>query len=400
VKIEKIYIGGWFQRTTLHLTEVADFLSSGGSELDLDKEKLRNFRDQLQLQETNRENWLLEYIAAKSDLGIRFRIYEDGLIVLEAEPEGNLKTTFDLLENYYDGQLSPAISYLFSKGAPVPKELAQIKTLLPFIVWVKKATLQEIKAFFEEHGLATYSAIETPYVKVYKAPKIILIVSDLVEVKVRQLVEGQIFFREFKSQLHRYLNLHRLIWEEIAAIKERGKIAGKDVKALRSKLDDYQKTIQLIDSRIGQMGSYLATRGKISTAEEVDKYLDKVFQYKFETLADTLSYIKELWKMTANYLSSAIEVFKDIQAESTKTSITSLQLITTLGVVAGIIGFLGRDKLPNLTTEGVVFFIMLAVLTWVLNAVVTKYFASKSYIIKKDNHTKAFKLKETKEENS
>lgn len=399
MKIERVYIGGWFQRTTLHLTEMADFLSLGETELDLDKEKLRSFREQLHLQETSRENWLEEYISAKSGLGINFRIYEDGLIVLEALPEGNLETTFDLLESYYDSQLSPAISYLFSKGAPVPKELAQIKTLLPFIVWAKKATPQEIKAFFEEQGLVTYSVMETPYVKVYKAPKIILIVSDLAEAKIRQLAEGQIFFREFKSQLHRYLNIHRLVWEEIAAIKERGKIAGKEVKTLRSKLDGYQKTVQLIDSRMAQMGSYLATRSKISTAEEVDKYLDKIFQYKFETLADTLSYIKELWHMTANYLSSAIDVFKDIQNESTKMSITSLQLVTTLGVVAGIIGFLGRDKLPSLTTEGVIFFVLLTFLTWGLNTLVSRYFLGKSYVIKKDEHQKVFKIKEAKEEN-
>lgn len=49
MKIEKIYIGGWFQRTTLHLSEMADFLGSGESQLELDKEKLKNFRDQLQI---------------------------------------------------------------------------------------------------------------------------------------------------------------------------------------------------------------------------------------------------------------------------------------------------------------------------------------------------------------
>lgn len=245
----------------------------------------------------------------------------------------------------------------------------------------------------------TYSSIETPYVRVYKAPKVILIISDLAEVKVRQLVESQVFFREFKSQLHRYLNIHRLVWEEIAAIKERGKIAGREVKKLRAKLDDYQKTVQLIDSRIAQMGSYLATRAKITNSQEVEKFLDKVFQYKFETLSDTLAYVKELWKMTANYLSGALELFKEIQAESTKTSITSLQLITTLGVVAGIIGYLGRDKFPNLTKEGVVFFAILAFLTWALNSVVTWHFGDKSYVIKKDDHKSVFKLKEAEEEN-
>lgn len=398
MKIEKVYIGGWFQRTTLHLTEMADFLGFGESELNLDKEKLKNFRTQLQISEVTRENWLLEYILVKAKNEITTRIYEDGLMILEMVPYGLLKNDFSTLEDYYDNKLSPAISFIFSKGAPVPKELAQIKTLLPFVVWTKKADGKDIQQFFEELDLLTYSTMETPYVKVYKAPKVILIISDLSEVKVRQLVEAQIFFREFKSQLHRYLNIHRLVWEEIAEIKERGRIAGREVKKLRAKLDDYQKTVQLIDSRIAQMGAYLATRGKIASGEEVEKYLDKVFQFKYETLNDTLSYVKELWKMTANYLSGAIEIFREIQTESTKTSITSLQLITTLGVVAAIISYLGRDKLPNLTGEGIVFFAILLFLTWGLNAVVTRHYGDKNYLIKKDDHKNVFKLKEAKEE--
>lgn len=36
MKIEKIYIGGWFQRTMLQLTEIYDFLREGKSKLALD----------------------------------------------------------------------------------------------------------------------------------------------------------------------------------------------------------------------------------------------------------------------------------------------------------------------------------------------------------------------------
>ena len=37
MKIQKIYIGGWFQRTTLQLSEIYDFLRDGESKLELDK---------------------------------------------------------------------------------------------------------------------------------------------------------------------------------------------------------------------------------------------------------------------------------------------------------------------------------------------------------------------------
>ena len=37
MKIDGIYIGGWFQRTTLQLSEIYDFLKYGKSELALNK---------------------------------------------------------------------------------------------------------------------------------------------------------------------------------------------------------------------------------------------------------------------------------------------------------------------------------------------------------------------------
>lgn len=382
MKIEDVYIGGWFQRTTLHLTEIFDFFNKKNI-LNFSKEELDDARDSLDITSFSRLNYLLEYIQAKTRQGIDFKIYEDGLIVLKKEAGENLEKLFDMLEDYYDHSLSPGISLLFSKGAPVPKELAKIKSLLPFILTTKNAEEKEIIDFFKKLRLKIYSTLETKEVKVYKSDKVILIVSDLPEEKIRQLVEAQIFFREFKSQLHRYLNIHRLIWEEIALIKERGKIPGNEVKALRSKLDDYQKTIKLIDSRISQMSSYLRTRAKVSTYEKIDSYLDQVFLYKFETLEDSLFYIKDLWKMTDNYLNSAIQIFAEIQGESTKTSISSLQLVTALGVVTAIIGYLGRDKLPTVTLQGMAFFFILIILTFIINYGVSKYYSRRSYTVKK-----------------
>ena len=41
MKISNVYIGGWFQRTMLQLTEIYDFLRNCDSKLNLDKEKLK-----------------------------------------------------------------------------------------------------------------------------------------------------------------------------------------------------------------------------------------------------------------------------------------------------------------------------------------------------------------------
>ncbi|OGG06795.1 hypothetical protein A2872_01025 [Candidatus Gottesmanbacteria bacterium RIFCSPHIGHO2_01_FULL_42_12] len=381
MEIEKIYIGGWFQRTTLHLTEVYDFLHNGRSDLGFPLDDLLKMRDSLNLESVERVNWLLEYISVKNKK-LNWRMYEDGLIVLERDYSGSIKDDFYDLEDYYDRTLSPAISYIFSKGAPVPKELANIKTLLPFIVVVKKAQKEEVENFFAQFGENVYSRVQEEGLTIYKSPKIILLIATKKDMELRNLIESQIFFREFKTQLHKYLNIHRLIWDEIAQIKERGVIKGREAKTFKAKLDQYQKTVELITSRIDQMDTYLKTRAKISASGKSANLLEKAFLYKFETLENTLNYVKDLWKMTEKYLISANKIFTDIQTESTKTAISSLQLITTLGVMAAIISYLGRDKLPAVTLEGVVFLSVLVFITWLANYLVNKVFSERDYQIR------------------
>ncbi len=85
--------------------------------------------------------------------------------------------------------------------------------------------------------------------------------------------------------------------------------------------------------------------------------------------------------MTKNYLASAIEIFSELQAKSTKNTISSLQLITTIGVVAGILGYLGKDTLPKFTSIGLIYFSLLMVMTWIINGIVSKFFKNKKYNI-------------------
>lgn len=378
--IQKIYIGGWFQRTTLHLTEIWDFLHHGKSNLDFPKEKLDEARDFLSLDSVSRESGPLEYILVKTNAEISYRIYEDGLIILEKD-FSSLKDDFEVIKDYYDNKLSKSLSLIFSKGAPVPKELANIKTILPYIVTVTDATKEETDKIFKDFSEDVYSTLTTKNIEVYRAPRIILINNLKDEKLVREIIEAQIFFKEFKSQLHRYLAIHRILWEKIRTIKERGEIKGNEVDSLRNELSVYQKTINLIGARIDQMPAYVKTRQKITDVEKIDDYLQPLFQFKFETLLDTHEYIKHLWGMTKNYLTSAIEIFSELQAKSTKNTISSLQLITTIGVVAGILGYLGKDTLPKFTSIGLIYFSLLMVMTWVINGIVSKFFKNKKYNI-------------------
>ncbi len=388
--IQNIYIGGWFQRTTLHLTEIWDFLKHGQSHLDFPQGLLDTARGSLSLETVSRESGPLEYILVKTNGEISYRIYEDGLIVLEKEFK-SLKDDFEKIKDYYDNTLSKALSLIFSKGAPVPKELANIKTILPYIVTITDATKEEMGAIFKDFSEDVYSTLTSKNVEVYRSPGIILINNLQDENLARTIIESQIFFREFKSQLHRYLTIHRVLWEKIRIIKERGEIKGTDIDALRSELSMYQKTINLIGARIDQMPSYVKTRQKITNVEKVDDHLQPLFQSKFETLLDTHEYVKHLWGMTKNYLTSAIEIFSDLQAKSTKNTISSLQLITTIGVVAGILGYLGKDTLPRFTSIGLIYFSLLMVMTWIINGIVSNFFKNKKYPIEKQDLAKDIK---------
>ena len=381
MRIQKIYIGGWFQRTTLHMSEVWDFLKYGKSQLDFPPEELAGAREVLAVSEVVRESGPLEYLAVKTSVGINYRIYEDGLIVLEKDFV-SLKSDFKEIKEYYESKLSKSLSLIFSKGAPVPKELANIKTILPYILNVADAERGDVEQLFKDFSEDIYSVLSTQNVEVYRAAGIILINNLRDENLAREVIESQIFFRDFKSQLHRYLNIHRIIWEKIDQIKERGAIKGTEIDALRNELSLYQKTINLIGARIEQMDVYVHTRSKITDTRKIDEYLQPLFQFKFETLLDTQEYMKQMWVMTQSYLDSTLELFNDLQAKSTKNTISSLQLITTVGVVAAILGYLGKDALPKFTVIGLVYFSLLLAMTYIINFAVSRLYKNKKYRIK------------------
>ena len=51
-------------------------------------------------------------------------------------------------------------------------------------------------------------------------------------------------------------------------------------------------------------------------------------------------------------------------------------------MVAGILGYLGRDALPEFTFAGLVYFALLMALTWIINGAVFGVFRNKKYKIK------------------
>lgn len=355
-------------------------MAYGTTDLPLSKEKLRRLHNELDLSEVSREAGYLEFVRATTKEGIEIHYYEDGLYILKIS-SSNIVEAKSKLEEYYNEKFAPAIAYIFSLGAPTPKELANIKTVHPIAVGVISKNPEEYQ-LDKKYG-EVYSSISSPELTVRKtAGFIFLIAKPGYKEMMEGLVEMQIFFREFKDQLQKYLDIHRRLWEEISEIKERKQIRGTEVEKVRLQLDGYDKTINLISSRINQMSTYVHTRTDIAKEMKLEEHLSSVFQYKFDVLSNTHSYIKEIWSMTKNYLSAAIGVIAEIKGQATNKSIQSLQLITTYGVVGGIIGYLSRDSLPKVTSQGMIYFGLLMATTFVVNLLVKTGYAGIKYKIK------------------
>ena len=112
-----VTFGGWYQRTTLHLTEIYDFFAHGISRLELSKDKLKNFREELEVEKVIREVGYLEYVKVLTKNDIEIRYYEDGLYVLGLVTD-NIDKASSKLTKYFEGKFEPAIGYIFSLGAP------------------------------------------------------------------------------------------------------------------------------------------------------------------------------------------------------------------------------------------------------------------------------------------
>lgn len=393
MRIEKVYIGGWFQRTTLQLSEIYDFLREAKSELNLDKKKLVKLHDALDLSTIEYGIDGLEFIKATTRVGVNIKIFEDGLIVLNDSDitEFSLFNDIDALADYYDNKLSPAISYIFSLGAPVPKELANIETVFPYFIVLDKATKNDIATLLAKTEKEKYFEFSNKDYDVVRGNKYYFINNKTKSIdQVERYIEEQIFIREFKGQLHRYLNLHRIIWEKIDAVKENAKVKGKDIVAFTSKLDGYKKTVNLIDSRINQMTTYISTREKIAKNDvSLTESLDLI-GYRYETLKNTVYYMQHIWSMTKNYLNQAETLFNGLESQVTEKSIGNLTIVSAMGVGASLID-LFTESAPTFSMFGILYFFILAIVGWSVNKIMRKISENRKFEIQDIEYDKNIK---------
>jgi hypothetical protein len=296
MKIKEIYIGGWFQRTSLHLNEIYNFLKNAESKSNFSKKKLQKLQKKINPQDVKITLAELDYVSFKTKDGISVRIYEDGLTTLGLDEfSDDMKKDFKKMTDFYEKSFSEGISYIFSLGAPVPKDLAKIENVYPYFVVLDNESEKTINSILEEFQEKKYTTVNKKTFKMVQGGKIYIFNNKTSTMhKIRDFIEETIFLREFQSQLERYLNLHRNIWEKIAAVKEKGSIKGSEVNEQKTRIESYSKTINLIEARISQMNTYIHTRENITKAHIQDKDYREILEYRYETLSDSLSYVSDL----------------------------------------------------------------------------------------------------------
>lgn len=384
MKIQKLSIGTWFQRTTLHLSEVWSLIDKEGKDTLFEKGDLSALRKSLQITKSTRVAEEFESVYFESEYGFSGVIHEDGLVVISCLNVENIEEDKLKLKSFYENVFSKAISYLFSKGAPVPKELANIPTVLPYMFVISDSSIEEVTANFFSSEERIHSIVRGQKSTILRGSRTMVVLNPTSEEQQNVIVETFIFFREFKAQLERYLQIHRILWEKIRVILEQEKIKGTSIEVFRSELQGYQKTVNLIEARINQMPTYVKTRQKLTVISD-DTDLSPIASLRFEDLLNTHEYIKHLWSMTKNYLQSALDMLASLQAESTKTTISSLQLVTTIGVISGLIGYLGKDALPPVSSFGFLYLIGLLFVTWLINKIISLIYKHRSYKIKQSH---------------
>lgn len=339
--VEKIYLGIWFPRTSIHLKEIYRFMRYEEIIPILNADAAKNYLKNLGILEAEYyEGEYFDFLTAKTkEMKIVFT--EDGIIVNEIPVGWEVKKELGRLHDFYIRKLSPAISFLFSMGAPIPKDLTRIEETHPAYLVGKKLNDENVfnlLKIFDDHILSKTSDAK---LDIFSGEKISIInIKKKIpneEEYLNQLIQNLVFFREFERQLENYLHIHRNIWEKISAIRDAQHLYFKDIKRSRDDLLDILETLSFVKARLRQMRDILKGRER-SINEDLKKHLISLGCERFSLYRSDVDYIENLWQSTIDYANSALGLINSVFEENTQKELNALRFMTLLGVIVGFFG--------------------------------------------------------------
>ncbi|MGV8151700.1 MAG: hypothetical protein ACP5OG_01340 [Candidatus Nanoarchaeia archaeon] len=338
--IKSIYLGIWFQRTSLHLREIYRFLKDKQSNKHLDDSVTFGYWKRMNIENVEyMEDEEIDYVKASSGK-INIRVSEDGVIILETQPNIDLKESISVLENYYSEAFGPALSFLFSKGAPLPKKLSEIKEAYPINILCIGETNESCVSILEGLGEANYSQVRNKQLEIYNSNRV-----SIINVKQKSVlsyiissIDNLIFFREFERQLNNYLGVHRKLWEEVSDIRDSKTLLFKEFGSFRERLLEYAETLLFVKARLLQMQDILVARSRVFNFTKSAIIFKNLGINRFEMLKSSQKYILHLWQMTIEYTNSTLKLLDSLYQENTQRELTALRMITLVGVLTGFFG--------------------------------------------------------------
>lgn len=387
MKIQSIYLGTWVQRTSIHLKEIYNFLSDKKTVSGLDDQKSRQFWEGLKLTDVELHEELdFDFIKAK-DKDASVVITEDGVILLRHNGE-SINDAIKEFDDLYSNRLGKAINFLFSLGAPLPKELTKVDELFPVIVIASGASQDGIKSIFESNSDKLISSSKEDSISIYDGERTIVVHIDNtespLEISLEDLVTYLVFIREFEVQLSNYLNLHRTIWDRISLIRESKSLKYNDFPRVREKILDFLREISFVKARLEQMRNNIVSRDKL-IEPKLEQTIRVLGINRFDHLEANQKYIRELWTMTEDYATGTLSLLDSLFSENTQIELNAIKFFTLVAAMTSFFGmniaFPWEERWGDVYQSSIEVVILILVLCLILYFVITKFIYQRKFKI-------------------
>lgn len=338
--VERVLLGTWFPRTTLHLDEVDAALR--GEKLPHHPKELPRLLRALHTSHCEKTDGAFRSLEARTG-SITLSLTEDGILLL-GTTDDRLAEARARLTAFYEERFSPVVEALFRRGLPLPKELADIRAVLPFFVVATGGSAAEARALARRQGAAPTKAVTHGGLTIFPGRDVtVLWLADRAGVRaltppLEDVVRYATFFREFETQLHTYLRLHRDLWESIDAVHETRHLRYRDLARLRDDLGSRRKTIGFVRARIAQMGDILGARSRHVHDERLEPVLDAVRLNRFDSLEGAQAYLAHLWEVTDQYAAATADLLRLVYDENLRREVAILNMIFFGALITGFFG--------------------------------------------------------------
>lgn len=386
MRIEKVYLGTWSQRTNLHLQEVYRFLKYAKGADDLDEDRVKELRNALAPSEVTFRNASINSIRAACG-PFTVSVTEDGVVLMSSN-ETDLTAARAALVKFHEEALDPAFRYLFSRGAPMPREIADIEKAGDFITIVRDADDADVRETFETFGDRFHSHTSSEGIRVMTGHRIEIIdvgKLDLAEEEVEGFVRDLSFFKDFDRQLYAYVRLHRRIWDKLSAIREARSLKYADFPSVRADIMGYEMTLGVVRARLAQMDDILSER-RAGEPKGVTRILASLGMLDFGSLHASRRYVSHLWEMTDDYADGTLKLLETLYQENTQRELNALKFITLLTAITSFFGmniaFPWEERWENLSHVSYQIVIVVAAISFAIYYVLRMMILNRNFVLK------------------